>query len=205
MGCSLGGLITLYALFTHTELFTGYVAASPAIGWGREVIYQYEKTFFEKKPTQSARVYMTIGEVERSVPGFERFSKFVMDRNYTTVSVKSKILENTGHSGTKSETFGRGLQYVFEKPKLKLDATVLNKYVGTYETPNGNKVELKNENNQLALYFTPTFKYTLFAAAETDFYSNNEFFNMHFKTSNGIVEGFQLDRYGNSQFIKKAN
>src|SRR5450432_1516299 len=33
VGCSLGGLITMYALFTHTEMFTGYVAASPAFGW----------------------------------------------------------------------------------------------------------------------------------------------------------------------------
>src|SRR5262245_40725805 len=33
MGCSLGGLITMYALFTHTDMFTGYVAASPAYGW----------------------------------------------------------------------------------------------------------------------------------------------------------------------------
>ena len=38
MGCSLGGLITLYALFTHTDMFTGYVAASPAIGWSNELI-----------------------------------------------------------------------------------------------------------------------------------------------------------------------
>jgi predicted alpha/beta superfamily hydrolase len=36
-GCSLGGLITLYALFTHTEMFTGYIAASPAIGWDRDI------------------------------------------------------------------------------------------------------------------------------------------------------------------------
>ena len=32
MGCSLGGLFTLYTLFTQPELFTGYAAASPAVG-----------------------------------------------------------------------------------------------------------------------------------------------------------------------------
>jgi hypothetical protein len=53
----------------------------------------------------------------------------MISRNYSSVSLRSKILENTGHSGTKSETFGRGMQYVFEKPKLNLDAAVLNKYV----------------------------------------------------------------------------
>jgi predicted alpha/beta superfamily hydrolase len=41
MGCSLGGLITLYAFLTHTDMFTGYAAASPAVGWDREVLYNY--------------------------------------------------------------------------------------------------------------------------------------------------------------------
>jgi predicted alpha/beta superfamily hydrolase len=49
MGCSLGGLFTLYTLFTQPELFTGYAAASPAVGWDREVLYKYEKAFAEKK------------------------------------------------------------------------------------------------------------------------------------------------------------
>ena len=34
IGCSLGGLFTLYALFTEPGLFQRYVAATPAIGWG---------------------------------------------------------------------------------------------------------------------------------------------------------------------------
>ena len=77
---------------------------------------------------------MTIGDVERSRPAYERFAAQMTSRNYSSVSLKSKILENTGHSGTKSETFGRGMQYVFEKPKLNLDAAVLNKYAGSYQS-----------------------------------------------------------------------
>ena len=205
MGCSLGGLFTLYTLFTQPELFTGYAAASPAVGWDREVLYKYEKNFAEKKLSKPVRVYMTIGDVERSGPAYERFAAQMTSSNYASVSLKSKILENTGHSGTKSETFGRGMQYVFEKPKLNLDAAVLNKYAGTYQTPNGNKIEIKNEDGKLALYFSPTNKYILYSASETDFYSTSEFFNIEFKTDNGKPTGFQLNRYGNSQFMKKTN
>jgi predicted alpha/beta superfamily hydrolase len=210
MGCSLGGLITLYTLFTHTDMCNGYVAASPAIGWDKEVIYQYEKTFFEKTLIEKnahakGRLYMTIGGVERNVPGFEKFAKFLADRNYQCLHIKSKVLENTGHSGTKSETFGRGLQYVFERPMLDLDAAVLNKYTGSYESSNGNKIEIKNENGSLVIYFGANNKYSLYAAGENDLYSNNEFLNIHFKKENDKVKGFQLDRYGSSQFIKKAN
>ena len=205
MGCSLGGLFTLYTLFTQPELFTGYAAASPAVGWDREVLYKYEKEFAEKKLSKPVRVYMTIGDVERSRPAYERFAAQMTSRNYSSVSLKSKILENTGHSGTKSETFGRGMQYVFEKPKLSLDASVLGKYTGTYQAPNGNKIEIKNEEGRLAVYFSPTNKYNLYSASETNFYSTSEFFNLEFKNEGGKPMGFQLNRYGNSQFMTKTN
>jgi len=205
MGCSLGGLFTLYTLFTQPDLFTGYAAASPAVGWDREVLYKYEKDFAEKKLSKPVRVYMTIGDVERSRPVYERFAAQMTSRNYASVSLKSKILENTGHSGTKSETFGRGMQYIFEKPKLNLDAAVLNKYVGLYQSPNGNKIELKNEEGKLALYFSLTNKYVLYTASETGFYSNTEFFNIEFIITPQKIEGFELNRYGSSQFIKKTN
>ena len=205
MGCSLGGLFTLYTLFTQPELFTGYAAASPAVGWGGEVLYKYEKEFAQKKLANPVRVYMTVGDVERSRPAYEKFAAQMISGNYSSVSLKSKILENTGHSGTKSETYGRGMQYVFEKPKLTLDANLLNKYSGNYEFSNGNKIEIKNEHGSLALYFSPKNKYTLYTASETDYYSTSEFFNIHFITGNGKIEGFDLNRYGNSQFIKKTN
>ena len=205
MGCSLGGLFTLYTLFTQPVLFTGYAAASPAVGWDREALYKYEKEFAEKKLSKSVRVYMTIGDVERSRPTYERFAAQMTSRNYISVSLRSKILENTGHSGTKSETFGRGMQYVFERPKLNLDPAVLNKYVGSYQSSNGNKIDIKYEDGKLALYFSPTYKYVLYTASETDFYSSSEFFNLEFKNEGGKPGGFQLNRYGNSQFLTKTN
>jgi predicted alpha/beta superfamily hydrolase len=205
MGCSLGGLFTLYTLFTQPELFTGYAAASPAVGWGGEVLYKYEKAFAEKKLSKPVRVYMTVGDVERGRPTFERFAAQMASRNYASATLKSKVLENTGHSGTKTETFSRGMQYVFEKPKLDLDAAVLNKYVGSYQSPNGNKIDIKNEDGKLALYFSPTNKYVLYTASETDFYSTSEFFNLEFKNEAGKPSGFQLNRYNNSQFMTKIN
>jgi predicted alpha/beta superfamily hydrolase len=198
MGCSLGGLITLYALFTQPELFTGYAAASPAIGWDREVLYKYEKDFYQKKLLKPVRLYMTIGDVERSRPAYEKFAAQMMSRNYSSVSMQSKILENTGHSGTKSETFGRGLQYIFEKPKLTLNADLLNKYAGSYESGSGNKLDIRQENNSLALYFSPGNKYLLYAASESEFYATAEFLNIYF-----TGDGMKVERYGSSQFFKK--
>lgn len=205
MGCSLGGLITLYAFLTHTDMFTGYAAASPAVGWGNEILYQYEKEFAAKKLIKPVRVYMTVGDVERGRPVFEKMADYYINKYYQNVSIHSKVLENTGHSGTKGETFARGLQYVFEKPRLKLSDAVLNKYTGKYKLDDASTVELKNENNHLVCYFSPTFKYDLFAASKNAFYSNTEFFNLEFKNEDGKLTGFQLNRYNNSQFMTKIN
>ena len=205
LGCSLGGLVTLYTLFTQPELFTGYVAASPAVGWDRETLYKFEKEFHLKKLSSPVRLYMTIGDVERSRTAYEKFAAQVTSRNNPLVTIESKILGNTGHSGTKSETYSRGLQYIFERPRLQLAATLLDKYTGRYESPTGNKIEIKNENGNLVLCFSSQNKYILFAEAETDFYSTAEFFRVYFKPDGETVEGFRLERYGGTQFMKKIN
>ncbi len=205
MGCSLGGLFTLYSLFTHTDMFTGYAAASPAVGWDRDVLYKYEKAFNEKKLSKSVRVYMTVGDVERAKPAYEKFATIMLSRKYNNVHLRSKILENTGHSGTKSETYTRGLQYIFERNQLKLSDDVLNKYAGTYQFSNGDKVTIKNEDNQLYWYFSTANKFLLYANNEKHFYATHEFFNIYFKTANGKTEGFDLVRYGNTQTLTKVN
>lgn len=204
MGCSFGGLFALYALFTEPGLFKGCVAASPAYGWDGEGIYKYEKMFFKQHRNTSARLYMTIGDVERNVGGYEKFAAHLNSRKYPSLQIRSKVLENTGHSGTKNETYARGLQFVFERPSLTLDSAQLNKYLGQYELNNVGRAEIKNENNKLVVYFGAN-KYVLRAASETDFYSTSEFLNIHFQNAQGRVEGLQLNRYGSSQFIKKIN
>jgi predicted alpha/beta superfamily hydrolase len=199
MGCSLGGLFTLYSMFTHTDMFTGYAAASPAIGWNNIVLNTYEKAFSEKKSTKALRVYMTVGDVERGRVGYEKFATDMIIRNYANVSLRSKVLENTGHSGTKSETYTRGLQYIFERNQLKLDDEVLNKLEGSYQFSNANKVEIKNEGGQLFWYFSPQNKFALFANTDKHLYATHELFNLHFKVNNGNVESVDMVRYGSTQ------
>jgi predicted alpha/beta superfamily hydrolase len=205
MGCSLGGLFTLYTLFTHTDMFTGYAAASPAVAWDNEVLYKYEKIFAEKKLSKLLRVYITVGDVERGRPVFEKFAANMLSRKYSNVNLRSKVLENTGHSGTKSETYSRGLQYVFERNQLKLSDDELKKYAGTYTTAEGNKIEIRKEANQLTWYYAPENKFILFANTEKHFYATHEFFNLYFKITDGKVEGFSLARYGSTMYFNKIN
>jgi predicted alpha/beta superfamily hydrolase len=205
MGCSAGGLFTLYTLLTQPDLFTGYAAASPHIPWDNDVLYKYEQEFAKKRLTNPVRVYMTVGDVELTRPAFEKFSATMVARKYPSVQLHSKILENTGHGGTKNETYARGLQYVFERPKLNLATRVLNNYAGTYQLPDGRTLQLKNEHGQLALYFASNRIFTLYAASEKDFYATAEFLNIHFENAPGKPPGFWLATYRDKQFIKKTN
>src|SRR3954467_4219930 len=55
MGCSLGGLFTMYTLFTHSDMFNRYIAASPAFTWDNSVLYQYEKEYYGNKSNPPAK------------------------------------------------------------------------------------------------------------------------------------------------------
>jgi len=205
MGCSLGGLFTLYSLFTQPELFNGYAAASPAIGWDRGIVNKYEKEFSSKKINRPVRVYITEGDVERGRPFFERFISMMNERQYPDVQIQSKILENTGHSGTKNETYSRGLQYIFERPRLQLSRDILDGYTGRYQPGNALPVEIKLQENQLVLYLSPGNAYPLQAGGDGFFYSLSEFLTIRFNDKNAPEKGFQLDTYGNSRYFRKIN
>src|SRR5690606_10086717 len=120
MGCSLGGLFTLYTLFTHSDMFAGYITASPALNWNNGGLYTLEEEFSKKELSTPKQVYLTMGDIENGTPIFKEFVNKMKASAYKNVRFQSKVLENTGHSGTKSETYSRGLQYVFERNKLKL-------------------------------------------------------------------------------------
>jgi predicted alpha/beta superfamily hydrolase len=204
MGCSLGGLLTLYALFTHTDMFTGYAAASPALGWGNGVLNKLEETFSKKQLTKPVRVYMTVGDVETGRQYFEKFADSMKNRSYKQVRLHTKVLENTGHSGTKSETYSRGLQFVFERNQLKLSDEVLNKYVGTYQFGKENiEVQVKNVNGRLTIYFAQNV-IPLFANTENHFYSTSSFLNVYFKDDKNLIDGFEVVTFDEKISVKKV-
>lgn len=203
VGCSLGGLFTLYTLFTHPDMFNRYVAASPAFTWDNNVLNKYEEQYHANASNPQAKLFMCVGGVELSVPGFEKLTSFLSNRHYTNLQIESKVLENTGHSGTKGEGYARGLQFVFKRPSRQLSSNILNQYAGTYKMNDGTMVEIRTDNSNLtATAGNNTFK--LLAASETDFYINAFFLKIHFvKDDKGNVSGFQLDRYGSGEFVEK--
>jgi predicted alpha/beta superfamily hydrolase len=203
MGCSLGGLFTLYTLFTQPDLFRYYVAASPAINWDNEIISRAEIKYFENRSKPAARLYLCEGGVEKGVPLYENFVRHLSKRGYNNLQIKSQVLENIGHSGTKGEGYERGMQFVFERPSVALTATQIKDITGHYQSDKGHKVEIRVENNAPVLYFGGSNQDRLHAANETELYSTAQFLNLHLKRENESITGFVLERYGSSELFSK--
>jgi predicted alpha/beta superfamily hydrolase len=202
MGCSLGGLFTLYALFTHPELFKGYIAASPAIQWNKSVLNKYGQNFLEKKLLNPVRIFMTVGDVETGRKAFEKFSSEFKpaDKN---IEISSKVLENTGHSGTKTETYSRGLQLVFERPDISVDEKILDMLVGTYKTENGDIINVEKEGTGLRLRTANGSVQQLHAASETEFYAKSHFLKIRFFKQGDQINTLELSNYGSTQLLEK--
>lgn len=67
-GHSYGGLFTLYTLFTNTELFDMYVAASPSIWYDDcSIVYEYEGPFLKRRLRTKPCLFMGYGALEQNI------------------------------------------------------------------------------------------------------------------------------------------
>lgn len=115
MGSSLGGLFTLYAMLSEPNLFYGYVAASPAVSWDTDFSFRHEKQFAAKNKDLNARLYIAVGDSEELTEPVKNFIKIIKSRNYKSLKMETRILEDERHAGNKPEIYNRGLRFVFKE------------------------------------------------------------------------------------------
>jgi hypothetical protein len=201
MGSSYAGLFTLYTLFTETSVFNRYVLTGPSIWWDNKVLYRLEKEYAAKTKEMPVRVYMGVGEFE-GVDDFKQFVDYLKTQNYKGLELKSRVLDHIAHGGTKPEGYTRGLQWVFERPSVKLSANALNEFSGTYEVNADLKFKLVIENDQLTMLGTGTNKYAMNAEGGSDFYIPGHNVLVHFVRDNsGKITGFRSEELAGSRRI----
>ena len=205
MGSSLGGLFTLYALFNETNLFSRYVLTSPSLSWGNGILYKIEKSFSEKNTSLPAKLFMGIGGYE-DVLTLQKFTDLLRERKYKGLDIEFRPIEGNGHSGSKAEGYTRGLQFVYQRPTVKLDKSILEQYTGAYELFVVSSIKIAMENDQLVAITPDNNKITMHAETEKDFFLKGQYLFVHFvKDDSGKVTGFNLETFGGKQFIKKIN
>lgn len=115
-GASLGGLFTLYALYTKPELFNAYVALTPAVVLNDDWLLNYEKEFAGKGRELKGRLFVAVGENEGVgfVSGVLRYNARVTSRKYPQLAYAFRIIEGERHAGMQLEGYVRGLRFAFE-------------------------------------------------------------------------------------------
>ncbi len=112
MGSSFGGTFTLYTLFSEPELFTGYVAASPATVYGDNYAFEQEAAYYQEHKDLPARLFISVGEMESLLQPVKIYMDVLESRNYTGLKLETRIISEEGHSSSKTEAFNRGLRFV---------------------------------------------------------------------------------------------
>lgn len=114
-GASLGGLFTLYAMYTTPDLFQGYVAATPAVVVGNDWLFGYEEDFAKSGKPINARVYVAGGgnESPSFLGGVLRMNQRIVSRHYKGLAYDFRIIDGERHAGMQFEAYVRGLRFVF--------------------------------------------------------------------------------------------
>lgn len=114
MGSSLGGLFTLYAMFTEPGLFSGYVSASPAVSYGDRFLFKQEAGYAGKHRELPARLFLSVGGAEDLTAPVKEFMQVLGRRGYKGLKLETRVIEGERHAGNKPEAFNRGLRFVFQ-------------------------------------------------------------------------------------------
>jgi uncharacterized protein len=115
-GGSYGGLFSLYAMYTKPELFSGYIAVSPAVNAGNNWLFNYEELFAKAEKPLKTRLFMSLGGNEWAdfQAGIKRFNERISSRKYQGLTYQFRIIEGERHGGTGAEAYNRALRFIFE-------------------------------------------------------------------------------------------
>jgi predicted alpha/beta superfamily hydrolase len=116
MGASLGGLFTLYAMFTDPTLFSAYAAGSPAVTYASRGSFADEAAYAKGHSDLPAKLYIAVGDQEPLAAPVREMIATIRSRNYRGLTFESRVIEGERHSGNKPEAFNRGLRFLFPLP-----------------------------------------------------------------------------------------
>lgn len=113
-GASLGGLFTLYAMYTKPELFSGYIAATPAVIAGNDWLLGYEDAFVQAGRPLQTRLFVAGGGNEGTdfLGGILRYNTRVQSRRHPGLAYEFRLIDGERHAGMQFEAYVRGLRFV---------------------------------------------------------------------------------------------
>lgn len=205
LGVSLGGLFTSYAMLEKPGYFDGYIAIAGS--YFADSFYLAEKlaTMSGSKVLKNVRSFLSVGSLDPNQVHVETFNKSIKSAQLKGFEHSYKVIKDVGHGGVEPIAYTRGLQYIFERPFLKLSETFLQRYVGDYEGgPEGQppfitlSVSVAGKGTLLIGDASSTFNYQ--ASSESTFNVRGNNFSAEFKDGQMIISAqgtiFHFNRIG---------
>ena len=114
-GASLGGLFTLYSMYSKPGLFQAYIAATPWVTLEKEWLLGYEQDFAKAGHSLKGRLFISVGENEwpQHVAGVKRFNDRIVSRQSKDLAYQFRIIDGERHAGMQLESYVRGLRFAF--------------------------------------------------------------------------------------------
>lgn len=131
-GHSMGGLFSLYTLFTAPDLFDKYVAISPSLYWADEAMFDMEQTFADSREVLGKEVYISamMDETGGAFQSFglpswwddslnERGVNYVfrvgrqLKRHFPEAAIRLQAFPGEDHNSGAGVAFHEGNQFVF--------------------------------------------------------------------------------------------
>jgi len=114
-GSSLGGLFTLYSMFTEPGLFSAYVAASPAVSYGNDFNFIQEAEYARTHKDLPVKLYLAVSEFEELNAPVKNFMQMLRSRGYQGLKLETRVIEGERHASNKPEVYNRGLRFAFSE------------------------------------------------------------------------------------------
>jgi len=123
IGHSYGSLLGLEMLLTEPGMFENYVLGSPALWFGRRMMFEREKAYAATHRDLRANVYFAVGEYEAVKPGsrynkeddmvrdVRAFAGALKSRNYAGLKVTVTVIQDEDHLTVAPAVITRGLRW----------------------------------------------------------------------------------------------
>lgn len=122
-GYSAGGSFGLFTLFEEPETFKRYVLGSPGVSYkGQNFGVGLAADFLKSSRTMSARLFMSVGELEEFHPaagnfdlvtGYVQLAKFLQQSPVRGLELTTRIFAGETHATAWTSAFSHGLKAVF--------------------------------------------------------------------------------------------
>jgi predicted alpha/beta superfamily hydrolase len=142
-GHSVGGLFTMYVLFTRPDLFSGYIASSPWFQNNDQYWLKQIDKMFQAGSLAGKFLFMDVGKKEQAltISTYTELEKWMKSKDLKGLTWRSEWLDNVDHSSMLGKSLYDGLLFIFDGWKIPFDV-IMSGNASTIQE-HGNKMKAK--------------------------------------------------------------